>query len=186
MTTPRSMDHSGCLRCGETREDQRHSTCQGRRLQSHDWYTLEFAVCRAVADQADGFGGTKVLTLRYPVRLRDGRPRSVWPADYAWGSSTSYSTRFATLDEASACITALRLEDVDIRRCEFPTQPDHLPVVWPPEAIQAGIERREDHERAIAAMHAEMSATTPSATMSGDGDRWLGDEIGRALRGELD
>lgn len=132
------MDHAGCLRCGETRETQRRSPCQGRRLQSHDWYIPEYAICRDVGGPNQGFGTTKVLALRYPVRPQASLHRTAWPADYGWGSSTQHGSRFLTVDEAITCIDALGLTGVDIRRCEYPTSPERLPVMWPPQA-QAGV-----------------------------------------------
>lgn len=182
-TTARSMDHSGCLRCGETREDQRHSPCQGRRYQSHDWYVLEFAICRQrPGARDDGFGLSQCLALR--GRVPEYR-RDPWPREYGWSGSHAYASRFRSVEQARACITALGLVDVDIRRCEFPTSTDHLPVVWPQEAVQAGIDRIAAHERAVAEMRAA-AATRPCEPSIGDSDRWLGDEVGRALVGEFD
>lgn len=185
-TAQRSMDHSGCLRCGEAREDQRHSSCQGRRYQSHDWYVLEFVVCRVRArvrpgTNDDGFGSSQALALR--GRLPEYRS-DPWPREYGWSGAHAYASRFRSVEQARACIDALGLADVEIRRCEFPTATDQLPVVWPPEAVQAGLDRAAAHAHAIAEMRAAESVRPRES--SGDGDRWLGDEVGRALVGEFD
>ena len=125
---------AGCRRCGETDPGRRHGTCQGRPV-SHDWLTLEFAICRSETESVEtrGLGLSSALSLG----CKGGStPRKV---EFGLSRTAGYHSTFTTVDHARAWIDALGLVGVDIRQVEFPRSIDRMRIVWPESAVASEV-----------------------------------------------